>query len=64
VPFLCLGSAFIVNKYWNYKWGKMLAIAYFALVVALFVLFYPVISGIPTSTSFINSLHWFKSWVF
>jgi dolichyl-phosphate-mannose--protein O-mannosyl transferase len=64
VPFLCLGSAFIVNRYWSNKWGKVLAIAYFALVVALFVLFYPVISGVPTSTSFINSLHWFKSWVF
>ncbi len=64
VPLLCLGSAFIVNRYWNNKWGKMLAIAYFALVVALFVLFYPVISGEPISTSFINSLHWFKSWAF
>ena len=64
VPFLCLGAAFIINKYWNNKWAKILAIAYFALVVALFVLFYPVISGVPTSTSFINSLHWFKSWVF
>jgi dolichyl-phosphate-mannose--protein O-mannosyl transferase len=64
VPFLCLGAAFIVNRYWSNKWGKMLSIAYFALVVGLFVLFYPVISGAPTSTSFINSLHWFKSWVF
>ncbi len=64
VPFLCLGSAFIINRYWNNKWGKILSIAYFALVVGLFVLFYPVISGAPTSTSFINSLQWFKSWVF
>jgi len=64
VPFLCLGSAFIINRYWNNRWGKILSIAYFALVVGLFILFYPVISGAPTSTSFINSLHWFKSWVF
>jgi len=64
VPFLCLAVAFIVNRYWNNKWGKILIIAYFALVVGLFVLFYPVISGVPTSNSFINSLQWFKSWVF
>jgi dolichyl-phosphate-mannose--protein O-mannosyl transferase len=64
VPFLCLGSAFIINKYWSSKWAKILAIAYFALVVALFVLFYPVISGVPTSPSTIDSLKWFKSWVF
>ena len=64
VPFLCLSSAFIINKYWSNKWGKVLAIAYFALVVGLFVLFYPVISGVPTSPSTVNSLHWFGSWVF
>ncbi len=64
VPFLCLGSAFVVSRYWSRKWMKVLAIIYFASVVALFILFYPVISGAPTSHSFINSLHWFKSWVF
>jgi dolichyl-phosphate-mannose-protein mannosyltransferase len=64
VPFLCLGSALIINKYWSNKWAKILTIVYFALVVALFVLFYPVISGVPTSPSTIDSLKWFKSWVF
>jgi dolichyl-phosphate-mannose--protein O-mannosyl transferase len=64
VPFLCLGSAFLIDKYWSNKWAKILAVAYFALVVALFVLFYPVISGVPTSPSTVNSLHWFGSWVF
>jgi dolichyl-phosphate-mannose-protein mannosyltransferase len=64
VPFLCLGSAFVISRYWGKKWMKVLAIIYFAVVVALFILFYPVISGVPTSDSFIKSLHWFKSWVF
>jgi dolichyl-phosphate-mannose--protein O-mannosyl transferase len=64
VPFLCLGTAFFVSRYWSNKWVKILAIAYFALTVAMFVLFYPVISGAPASSSTIASLHWFKSWVF
>ncbi|MGA2385663.1 MAG: glycosyltransferase family 39 protein [Candidatus Bathyarchaeia archaeon] len=64
VPFLCLASTFFINRYWSNKWVKVLTVAYFALVVALFVLFYPVISGVPTSTSTINSLKWFKDWVF
>jgi dolichyl-phosphate-mannose--protein O-mannosyl transferase len=64
VPFLCLGSAFLIDRYWRYKWAKVLTVAYFALVVGLFVLFYPVISGAPASTSTIDSLKWFKSWVF
>ena len=64
MPFLCLASAFFISKYWGNKWVKMLAIAYFALVIASFVLFYPVISGMPTSSSTIDSLKWFGGWVF
>ncbi len=64
VPILCLASAFVISKYWSYRWVKIAAIAYFALTIALFILFYPVISGVPASTSTIDSLKWFKSWVF
>jgi dolichyl-phosphate-mannose-protein mannosyltransferase len=64
VPLLCVASAFLISKYWNNKWVKLLAVVYFALVVALFVLFYPVISGVPTPTSTIDSLKWAGSWVF
>jgi dolichyl-phosphate-mannose-protein mannosyltransferase len=64
VPILCLSSAFFISKYWGKKYMKAAAIAYFAAVVALFVLFYPVISGAPASNSFIDGLKWFNSWVF
>jgi dolichyl-phosphate-mannose-protein mannosyltransferase len=63
VPFLCLGSAFVINKYWSNKWVKIMAVAFFALNIALFAWFYPVISGMPTSSSLIHSLTWFKSWI-
>jgi dolichyl-phosphate-mannose--protein O-mannosyl transferase len=63
VPFLCLGVAFIVNRYWSSNYVKIAAVAYFAATVALFALFYPVISGVPTSISTINSLTWFKGWI-
>jgi dolichyl-phosphate-mannose--protein O-mannosyl transferase len=64
VPILCLGTAFVVSKYWSNRWVKIATIGYFALTIALFVLFYPVISGVPASTTTIDSLKWFKSWVF
>jgi dolichyl-phosphate-mannose--protein O-mannosyl transferase len=64
VPFLCLASAYFINRYWRYKWGKVATIAFFVSVVAMFGLFYPVISGTPAPTSFIDSLKWFKSWNF
>ncbi len=63
VPLICLATTYFINKYWNTRLGKAAAIAIFAGAVAMFLLFYPVISGAPVSTSFINNyLRWFPSW--
>jgi len=64
VPFLCLASAYFINKYWNTKKGKIITITFFVSVVVVFGLFYPIISGAPTSTSWIDKLKWFPSWYF
>jgi dolichyl-phosphate-mannose-protein mannosyltransferase len=64
VPFLCLASAYLINRYWSNRWVKVATAAFFAVVVLLFALFYPVISGVPTSNTQIDSLKWFGSWVF
>jgi dolichyl-phosphate-mannose-protein mannosyltransferase len=64
VPFLCLAAAYFISKYWSSKWVKLAAIAYFAATVALFALFYPVISGTPVPTLSIDSLKWFNGWSF
>ncbi len=63
VPLICLATTYFINKYWNTRLGKVAAIAIFAATVAMFLLFYPVISGASVSTSFINNyLRWFPSW--
>jgi len=64
VPFLCLASAYFLSKYWSTKWGKAAAVAYFAIVVIMFGLFYSVISGTPASNSWIDSLKWLNGWSF
>jgi dolichyl-phosphate-mannose-protein mannosyltransferase len=64
VPFLCLAAAYFISNYWSNKWVKVVAIAYFAGTVALFALFYPVISGMPVPTSSIDSLKWLNGWTF
>jgi dolichyl-phosphate-mannose-protein mannosyltransferase len=64
VPFLCLASAYFLSKYWSTKWGKVAAVAYFAIVVVMFGLFYSVISGTPAPTSWIDSLKWLNGWGF
>jgi 4-amino-4-deoxy-L-arabinose transferase-like glycosyltransferase len=64
VPIICLASAYFISKYWKYTWMKVLAIVYFIAVIALFALFFPVISGMPVSTATSESLRWFDQWVF
>jgi dolichyl-phosphate-mannose-protein mannosyltransferase len=64
VPLLCLAAAYFISKYWSSKWMKVAALAYFAGTVALFALFYPVISGTPASTMVIDSLKWLNGWIF
>lgn len=56
VPFLCLASAYFINKIWNKKYGKIVTIAYLAAVVGMFILFYAVISGMPAERSWLESL--------
>jgi dolichyl-phosphate-mannose--protein O-mannosyl transferase len=64
VPFLCLASAYFINKMWTMKYGKAATIIYLIAVVAVFVLFYSVISGLPTSSSWIASLKLLgKTWL-
>jgi dolichyl-phosphate-mannose-protein mannosyltransferase len=63
VPLICLSTTYFINKYWNTRKGKVAALIVFAAAVAMFLLFYAVISGAPVSTSFINDyLRWFPSW--
>lgn len=64
VPFLCLAAAYFISSYWSNKWVKVTTIAYFVSVAGLFTLFYPVISGSPASSSFIDNLKWLNGWVF
>ena len=49
-------------------WNPEARLAYLLIaptaVFLVFFMFYPIISGVPTSNSTINALKWFGSWVF
>ena len=41
-----------------------LTIAYAALIFALFIMFYPILSGQPVDVNYVTKyLKWFKTWV-
>ncbi len=42
---------------------KIAAYVYAAAVIGLFIMFYPVISGYPTTVEYVNYLKWMDSWV-
>ncbi|MEM2806461.1 MAG: glycosyltransferase family 39 protein [Candidatus Bathyarchaeia archaeon] len=62
VPLLILATVHFLNKSWNTRWGKVFWICYFIVVAVLFALFYPVISGSPTSYWWRDRLRWFNWW--
>ena len=64
VPILILAITYFLNKLWRKKHGKLIVLAYLAVVVVLFSLFYPVISGVPVSAGWRENLRWFNSWIF
>lgn len=68
VPFMVLMIGYsiliIYNEAKNKKAVMYSAFGYTALVILLFAMFYPVLSGQPCSTEYAeNFLKWFDSWV-
>lgn len=65
VPFVILMIgyvfAYLINRF---DWGKYVLLIYGVLVIGLFTLFYPVISGAIVKETTIESLKWFSSWIF
>ncbi|MBQ2662006.1 MAG: glycosyltransferase family 39 protein [Clostridia bacterium] len=65
VPFIILLTVAlfkqIEDKYPKFKYAKWI---WLALAVALFAVFYPVISGYPAPIKYIDALQWLPSWSF
>lgn len=65
VPFIILCSVYLLasleRAYPRLKYVKWV---WLGLSVAMFILFYPVISGMPVSTEYIRFLEWLPGWTF
>ncbi len=63
VPFMMLAIVYVIKcaieKYEN---AKYVVYVYLGIVALLFVLFYPVISGMTVDSGYLRSLQWLKSW--
>lgn len=64
VPIMILATSYFINNVWRTRGGRATVLVYLGLVAAMFVLFYPVISGMPIPFYWRNDLRWLRSWVF
>lgn len=68
VPFVVLMLGFVAKTIYDNAENKKLVICtvfiYAAIAIALFVMFYPVLSGAPVSAGYVSKyLRWMQSWV-
>lgn len=65
LPYAIFLLVYCFKKFkWKNKFTKALLAIYLLTVLVLFIRFYPVISGMPVSKDYINSLKWFETWAF
>ncbi len=65
VPFIILLIVYVIKKAVDkYKGAKYFAYGYLAVVLALFLLFYPGLSGLEVPVSYMKLLKWFPTWYF
>ena len=64
VPFVVLMVGYSIYKITESKPKlKIAAFVYTAAVIGLFIAFYPVIAGYPTTVEYVKHLKWLSSWV-
>ena len=64
IIFFCFSTSYILSKFWDERKERWKVIAYIGVLVVLFGLFYPIISGNPIPFWWRDSLKWLPSWVF
>ena len=63
-PFMMLAVVRLLKEIENKTQNKTIIICYMALVITFFILYYPVISGMPVTNNYIDMLKLLDSWYF
>lgn len=64
LPFIMLAIVALVKWITEKLKNNSFYLFYVAVIILLFMCFYPVISGMMTTTEYIDSLKWLSSWIF
>ncbi len=64
LPFIMLGIVAFIKYLTEKTKSNKIYFYYLAVVIITFIIFYPVVSGLPISDDYINSLKWLPEWIF
>ena len=64
LPFVMLAIVFLIKWITEKLKNDRVYYGYIALIIITFILFYPVVSGMPIESEYIESLKWFSTWYF
>ena len=64
LPFVMLGITSFIKWITEKTKKDIVYCGYIILVIIMFVIFYPIVSGLPVGDEYINVLKWFPSWYF
>ena len=64
MPFVYLGLAWVCQRLWQKGWvGKTIVCSYVITVLAMFIFWYPLLTGMGVSQRFYEQHLWFRSWM-
>lgn len=63
IPFACLAIAYFVDRLWRHRDFQVLAFAYLAAAVGMFIFWYPLWSGLPIPQAFYRMHLWLPTWI-
>jgi dolichyl-phosphate-mannose--protein O-mannosyl transferase len=66
VPFLILALVYVAGRWAESRPRGLPAVARFwpAVAAGLFILFYPLLAGVPVGPEWTRALGWFDTWIF
>ncbi len=63
LPFVILIIAYFLDLLWSKSYyGRAFVLVYVAIVLGMFIYFYPILAAVPVSNVSVESFFWLKSW--
>ena len=64
IPFVAVALALLLDKLWRWNTlGKALTVLYLISVIGMFIYWYPLLNGMPVTSTYFRQHMWSRSWI-